>query len=279
MFDIRKYNYTIPNTNKITLLVFSDLHYSNTFSTKRLNKLKEKINQIPCDYILLVGDLLDSGKVLTKTTKEDTIINFITFLGEKASTIITLGNHDMYIDNYNFWDKVSNIKGVHTSYKETFYEDNNLLVYLPSIPKTYYEKKGEDKEILTSIVSQDLKEKDLTTNKKIKIMLCHSPMNIKQIKKYIINFNFIFSGHMHNGMIPYITNKIIKNNTGIISPDKIPFPKVARGIVDIKYQNKTTHLIISGGITKLSEKTGIIHYLNFIYPSSIDIVNINKTNK
>ena len=76
---------------------------------------------------------------------------------------------------------------------------------------------------------------------------------------------------MHNGMVPRILDKIIKNNYGIISPDKHLFINNARG----KIVNKYYTLIISGGITKLSSSSSkILSKLNFIYPISINKIKI-----
>ena len=65
----------------------------------------------------------------------------------------------------------------------------------------------EDKILFNSIDSN-----------KIKIVLCHSPINIsnKDVSNELKDFNFIFCGHMHNGMMPYYLDKIIKGNRGLI---------------------------------------------------------------
>lgn len=77
---------------------------------------------------------------------------------------------------------------------------------------------------------------------------------------------------MHNGMIPYLCDKIIRNNRGIVSPCGKLFSNNTRGTININ----NIHLIINGGITKLSKSSGIFSYFNFIYPISMDNIVINR---
>ena len=76
---------------------------------------------------------------------------------------------------------------------------------------------------------------------------------------------------MHNGMIPRITDRLIRNNYGIISPGKHLNINPARGHIKTKYYD----LIISGGVTKLSfHSSKLLSKLNFIYPISINEIKI-----
>ena len=115
---------------------------------------------------------------------------------------------------------------------------------------------------------------------KYNILLCHSPVNVLDDEvlektKLLSNIDLILSGHMHNGMVPPILEKIWKGNSGIITPSKKLYPKAktTRGI--IKKQNKV--LIISGGITKLSfSSPEILHPFNEFYPMNMEIIDIEK---
>ena len=138
----------------------------------------------------------------------------------------------------------------------------------------YYKNKHESRELLLDRIKEDKILFNSIDSNKIKIVLCHSPINIsnKDVSNELENFNFIFCGHMHNGMMPYYLDKIIKGNRGLMSPDNRLFADNTRGVKDIN----NTHLIISGGITKLSKTSGIFRYFNFVYPMSIDNIVINK---
>ena len=84
-------------------------------------------------------------------------------------------------------------------------------------------------------------------------------------------YDLVLSGHMHNGLILRILDKIIKNNYGLISPDKRFFAKNTRGKIKTKYYT----IIITGGITKLSpSSTKILSKLNGLYPISINKITV-----
>ena len=81
---------------------------------------------------------------------------------------------------------------------------------------------------------------------------------------------------MHNGMMPFYLDKIIKGNRGLMSPDNRLFADNTRGVKDIN----NTHLIISGGITKLSKTSGIFRYFNlckwFIVKKTLNIAKSKR---
>ena len=88
-----------------------------------------------------------------------------------------------------------------------------------------------------------------------------------------MNFDLIFSGHMHNGMMLPFMERLFKGNWGIIDPNKKLFPKYCRNTLDI---NSNNNLVISGGITKLSKSAKKFKRLNFVFPMEITIVNISN---
>lgn len=281
MIDIKKHCYNMGNED-INMMVFGDLHYSNIFNDKKLDLIYNEL--ISSEYIFIAGDLLDSTDVVNNIDKRDKLIKFLEKVGKKHKVFITLGNHDLAIrkgykgvrdDNNEFWLEVSRIDGIYLSRYNNYYEDDKIIVYLLEQDYDYYYKnKHESKELLLDRIKKD---KILFNNmdcNKIKIVLCHSPINMidNDISNELKDFNFIFCGHMHNGMMPYYLDKIIKGNRGLISPDNRLFADNTRGVKDIN----NTHLIISGGITKLSKTSGIFRYFNFIYPMSIDNIVIKK---
>lgn len=96
-----------------------------------------------------------------------------------------------------------------------------------------------------------------------------------KVISYIKEFDFVFCGHMHNGMVFPIVDDLISNNKGIIAPNKTLFPDNARGTKTITVNGHQIHLIINGGITKLQESAGFLGNFNGFYPMSIDKVDVN----
>ena len=266
MIDIKKYYYDMGNVD-INMMLFGDLHYSDKFNDKKLDLIYNEL--ISSEYIFIAGDILDSTDVVNNIDKRDKLIKFLEKVGKKHKVFITLGNHDLAIrkgykgvrdDNNEFWLEVSRIDGIYLSRYNNYYEDDKIIVYLLEQDYDYYYKnKHESKELLLDRIKKDKILFNNMDSNKIKIVLCHSPINMidNDISNELKDFNFIFCGHMHNGMMPYYLDKIIKGN---------------RGVKDIN----NTHLIISGGITKLSKTSGIFRYFNFIYPMSIDNIVIKK---
>lgn len=281
MIEIKKHFYNIGNNN-INIMMFGDLHYDTNFSNKKLTKIANKIDS-NTDYLFISGDLIDNTNI-----KTDRLITFLNTISNKCQIFITLGNHDIVKikgkkhikdDKNKIWKELSKINNIFISRDNNYYEDDKIIVYMIELNYNYYynDNKEENKEILLNKLKKDKKYLNNMNNNKVKIAVCHSPIHIsdKEITKELNNFDFIFSGHTHNGMVPYFSDKLIKNNKGIISPYGKLFPNTVRGIKDLD----NTHLIINGGITKLSKSSGIIKYFNFIYPSSIDNIIINKIKK
>ena len=84
------------------------------------------------------------------------------------------------------------------------------------------------------------------------------------------------SGHTHNGLVVPGIDNIIKNNIGLIAPNKTFFPKNSRGTIMCKTTKREIPLIISGGIMKLPESSGIFRHFNWIFPMSINKIVITN---
>lgn len=283
MIEIKKHYYNIGNRD-INIMMFGDLHYSKLFNDKKLDLISNKIND--ADYLCIAGDLIDSTDFLyTNKDKREVITSFIRDISKKCKVFITLGNHDItnrrhdnnvYDNNDDFWRELSIVDNVFISRYNSYYEDDNVIIYMLEASYDYYYSnyKGESKDILLNKIKMDKKLFGNMNNDKVKIVICHSPiyMTDSDILSELKDFNFIFCGHMHNGMIPYLCDKFIRNNRGIISPYGELFANNTRGTIDIN----GIHLIINGGITKLSLSSGIFRYFNFIYPISMDKIVINR---
>lgn len=280
MIDIKKHYYSMGNED-INMMVFGDLHYSDKFNDKNLDLIYNELKDI--DYVFIAGDLLDSTDLVRNIKKKNNLIRFLKKVSKRSKIFITLGNHDLANrsnhkiikdNNEKFWLEISKINGVYLSRYNNYYEDNKIIVYLLELEFDYYYNKEESIKILLDKIRTDKEEFKNMNNNKVKIVLSHSPTDMvnEEVLRELKRFDFIFCGHMHNGLVPYLFDKVIKNNKGFVSPDKKLFIDNARGVTDIN----NTHLIISGGITKLSKTSGIFRYFNFIYPMSMDNIVIKK---
>lgn len=104
------------------------------------------------------------------------------------------------------------------------------------------------------------------------ILLVHTPSIVIKNDNYkningIERINLILCGHMHGGLVP----SFIPGNFGFVSPRKKLFPRNVRGKVMIG----NTLLLISSGIVKLSEKSGLSIFNNF-YGYNINVICITR---
>lgn len=259
----------------ITFIHIGDIHYNETTSAKKLEYIKYAIEDAHSDYIFITGDLLDRPKITKNKEKIKLLVSWLNSLGNIAKVFISLGNHDIILEeDYKFFNKLNDINNIYVLNNQS-YEDENVFISGFTLPTNYYYniEKHEDEDALLETLQNNF---NLVTNlpkKKYKVALIHSPILLseKKVVEKSKEYDLVLSGHMHNGLIPRILDKIIKNNYGLISPDKRLFAKNTRGKIKTKYYT----IIITGGITKLSpSSTKILSKLNELYPISINKITV-----
>ena len=259
----------------ITFIHIGDIHYNETTSAKKLEYIKYAIEDAHPDYIFITGDLLDKPKITKNKEKIKILVSWLNSLGNIAKVFISLGNHDIILEeDYKFFNKLNDINNIYVLNNQS-YEDENVFISGFTLPTNYYYniEKHEDENALLETLQNNF---NLVTNlpkKKYKVALIHSPILLseKKVIEKLKEYDLILSGHMHNGLILRILDKIIKNNYGLISPDKRFFAKNTRGKIKTKYYT----IIITGGITKLSpSSTKILSKLNGLYPISINKITV-----
>ena len=213
----------------ITFIHIGDIHYNETTSTKKLEYIKYAIEDAHPDYIFITGDLLDRPKITKNKEKIKLLVSWLNSLGNIAKVFISLGNHDIILEeDYKFFNKLNDINNIYVLNNQS-YEDKNIFISGFTLPTNYYYniEKHEDENALLETLQNNF---NLVTNlpkKKYKVALIHSPILLseKKVVEKLKEYDLILSGHMHNGLIPRILDKIIKNNYGLISPDKRFFAK------------------------------------------------------
>lgn len=274
MIDIVK-NVIVSNKvkNKIKVVLLSDIHFSKYFIVDNLELIKNSIKKLEPDYICIAGDTIDEISVVYDVKKINILTSFLTDLAKISKVFISLGNHDIR-DNQDllyFKDlKADNLYVLNNSY----YIDKKLVINGYNMPIEYYYNSVQGKD--AKVMYQDLlKNKDnlYFSDKLFNISLIHSPINLldKDVSNYLKKCDLILCGHMHNGLVFRWLDKLVKNNYGLVSPSKGFFPNMARGYKKVGDSN----IIISGGITKLSNSSGkILRVFNRIYPISINYIEI-----
>ena len=296
LFHITKYKKYNENINTdLRFCVINDIHFSQNISSKKLEKIIDKIVFLHPDYILLPGDLIDSTDILEEKKEELRLLNWLEELGMVAPTFISLGGHDFYkknlTDKYKKWDynfpkkfinKANKIDSVHILDNKS-YEDENVFItgytqsmkyYHPDNMKkaSIFKPTSEDKDLML----RELKLLNIKTKRKkedkVKIILIHSPIYLTNpdIEKELKDYDYFFSGHMHNGCVPPVLYEIWNSKRGLISPHMKLFATNERNTL----KKKEDKLIVNGPITTFHECSGIFKKLNFLYPSYMSVLDL-----
>jgi predicted MPP superfamily phosphohydrolase len=285
--NIEKNNYTINSINKdigkIKIMMFSDIQYKRNFCLNKLNYIVKKAKKKTPDYICIPGDLIDNSCVVNSALDREILIDWLRYLSEVAKVIISIGNHDIMHKVDNKWqlhineewfsdiNKLSNV----VLLRNSIYEDNKcrFIGFNPSFE--HYEKDKE--EVISFLIELNEAFPNIVDNDLYNIMLCHTPTNIfkNDVIKYspvLKNVDLVFSGHIHGGLTLPLIRKYLGNNQGFIDPNGRFFPDIAHGIIE--KSNLTG--VISTGVTKLGESTGLLEKLNFLFPMNINYIEIEN---
>lgn len=265
------------------IVVISDLHFSYKIKNSKLNSILKEIKKQKPDYILFVGDIIDSTDMVEDKKEEVRILSFIEELGKIAKTIISLGNHDFYKKNKgksfwkfifkkDFFDKINDLDNVWLLDND-IYEDNNIFIFGYTKNSACYFNEKE----LTNDIEKLKKKIGKTPFYKLKIFMSHSPVGIeKEIKnKNLSSFDYYISGHMHNGVVPPVLYEIWNTNRGIVSPNKKVLPKYTRNTL----RKKNDKLLVNGALTTFHESSKMFYYFNFLYPSYMSILTFTNDKK
>ena len=112
-----------------------------------------------------------------------------------------------------------------------------------------------------------------SSKKKTKIMLVHSPVHItnEAVKEKLKEFDFIFAGHMHNGVVPPLLNEVWRGHSGILTPSKHLFTNhnTRTGLYD-------NQLIVLGAVTTIQKGAGALHVFNRAFPTNYATIETTK---
>jgi len=273
--------YKLGNMNK-KIALFSDIHFNANYDISIFEKIIINLKENKPDFICLPGDILDDAKILSQKEEMEKLTNFFREISLISPVIISPGNHDFtnliknkrhYLTPEEYFLSLKKIQNIHYLNNKSLVRDNLTFTGFNPSFEYYYSTPKEDKNKFIS----ELDEKIIVKPNQYNILLCHTPKCIFQKdtfkkSKNVHKFDLILSGHMHNGLVFKCLDKF--GHTGFVGPFYKPFPKYARGHI-INNDVKTKHLIISGGVTKFSfSAPKIFHKLNFLYPISIDYIEL-----
>lgn len=208
----------------IKIVQFTDLHYGTTVDTKRLEEIKNKINNLNPDIIVFTGDLVDRHYSITKKEAEE-VKTLLTEMKATLGKYAVQGNHDK--NNFDNIMKDTDFIVLDNSY-DLIYKDDNNPILITGIGSSTLNNTDIDKAFY--YFTDEASNKEIFT-----IAIMHEPDNIDEmLEKY--NVDLAFAGHSHNGQIrlPF-TPALVK-------------VKGAKKYYEATYTINNTKLFISGGI-------------------------------
>ena len=286
------YRFYKPDQKEHKIFAISDIHFSD-HTTENLNQIAQKAEHQKPQIITISGDLIDSLESADEPHEIARLKAWLTRLAKVAPVCLCLGNHDFYRQpadfksglsknrhyiaerNDDFIKAVDELDNVHYLDDASF-ENDEFYVFGLTLPPIYYhfdyvtEKQGsilspgsEDVNVLLEKLDELTEFTTKLSKKKTKILLVHSPVHLldETVKAKIAEFDFVFAGHMHNGVVPPLLNEIWRGRKGIITPSKHVFANhnTRSGL----YENQ---LIVLGAVTTIQKGAKPLGFLNHAFP-------------
>ncbi len=278
-------------SQNIKIVIISDIHFSYQVKDTKLTKLLTVISNIQPNYIFIPGDIIDSNDMIKDKNERQRFITWLTKLSNTTKVIMAFGNHDDYhisenknFEKYNyykdkpFWHQVSSINNVYLL-DNSAYSDDFIHVVGLTLPFSYYRYKNTKQENIDVLLNHLKQHQSLLTNLpqgKLTYALIHSPVHLTndKVTSYLQKFDYLISGHMHNGCVPPIIYELWTSDRGFIAPNKQPFPHNERNTL----KTKDDKLLVNGPITTFQACSGYFHLANFLFPMYISTLEFT-TNK
>ncbi|MGB4362369.1 MAG: metallophosphoesterase [Methanothermobacter tenebrarum] len=170
---------------EVTLVQLSDLHIGSIRGETFLEGIKDKVNRLGADAVLITGDFADGSSPIDKSTLKP-------IKGINAPIFFVSGNHDTYADRKKVYQLLESV-GVTIL-------DNRCIEFmgLQLVGVGYYMQRG----ILGVLLEQVEFRRDLPT-----ILLHHLPTEWDIAREWGVDLQL--SGHTHGGQF-YPFNLIVK---------------------------------------------------------------------
>ena len=276
------------------IMVTGDWHISPIISDRQADFLREAVDFVKPDAIILQGDIIDSPMELMRETSVEKLTCELKICSDAAPTMMVLGSHDfitptepakvMKKSALSRWQVICekcNIKLlINESYEPVegvrffgMFQDERCIIGL--------NKHGEKKHF--NNVDGFLKcLEDIEANggfevepEKVNWLIAHAPLLSREVLEKMKGFDIASFGHTHGGIVPRGIDEVFDRlgiNTGLISTDLKPLPLFARGI---KPANDNMLMIINPGMTGAQFcAPKVLQNLNFVKAAEISIVNL-----
>ena len=277
-------------SKSLKIAVISDIHFSKLLKNAKLRAIKQQFELSRPDYIFIPGDLIDTLECVDSESERQRFLNFLqnlTAISSVRKMIVGLGNHDFYripenkkgwliVRDNDFFEALRRIPNLVLLDDQT-YQDDDIFCFGYTQKKSYYTEDGvnfaENAEAQLEDLTKTLANLPEPPTDKLKFALIHAPTHLQtpDIEFLLQPFDYILSGHMHNGIVPPVLDEFWRNQKGIISPTKKLFSGACRHTLKT-YDDK---LIVVGPVTTFHAHLGLLEKLNVFYPTYLTYLEIS----
>ena len=282
-------SYNVKCDKELRIVLLSDIHFSYRVKDVFLNSLVKRIREEQPNYIMIAGDIIDSLNMIYKEEEKKRLFRFLEELGKICVVLISIGNHD-YIKKTNgsnnaskwvfedssFWSDVDKLQNVFVLDNKEYEDDKIYVAGITQDYKYYYvndddnAKCGEQVKEMVRILDSNKKILPNENCDKLKIALIHSPILLKNdaVSKRLKCFDYVFSGHMHNGCVPPLLYELWNSDKGIIAPSKKLWVSNVRNTL-----SESNNILVNGPVTTFHECTGLFYLANILFPSYYSVIS------
>ncbi len=258
------------NKLKERFCIITDIHHIKSCDEMYYAKILESVSSLNPNYILIPGDIVDDPKIIYADCL-NFLIAFLKKCANIAPVIISKGNHELKdddIDIRQLYKKLANINNLYVL------DNQNLILgkfnFIGFSPRADVYLNHPETKVLEFAKEYNFCKFNVN-NKKINILLCHSPLTIVKALDKLDNYeyiNYIICGHMHNGLVPKRVEKLFKTK-GFVGPEYVLFPPYCRGVHSIL----NTKVIICKSLRVLTKDKMLFRLLDKLYARNITIID------
>ena len=277
-------------SKSLKIAVISDIHFSRLVKTLKLRAIIKQFELARPDYIFITGDLVDTLECVDSLGERERFLSFLknlTAISSVRKMIVSLGNHDFYrtsedkkgwliVRDKEFLKSLRQVPNL-VLLDDEVYQDDDIFCFGYTQKKSYYTEDGvnfaENAEAQLEDLTKVLEQLPEPPADKLKFALIHAPTYLQtpDIEFLLQPFDYILSGHMHNGIVPPVLDEFWRNQKGIISPTKKLFSGACRHTLET-YDDK---LIVVGPVTTFHAHLGLLEKLNVFYPTYLTYLEIS----
>ena len=277
-------------SKSLKIAVISDIHFSRLVKTLKLRAIIKQFELARPDYIFITGDLVDTLECVDSLGERERFLSFLknlTAISSVRKMIVSLGNHDFYrtsedkkgwliVRDKEFLKSLREVPNL-VLLDDEVYQDDDIFCFGYTQKKSYYTEDGvnfaENAEAQLEDLTKTLANLPEPPADKLKFALIHAPTHLQtpDIEFLLQPFDYILSGHMHNGIVPPVLDEFWLSQKGIISPTKKLFSGACRHTLET-YDDK---LIVVGPVTTFHAHLGLLEKLNVFYPTYLTYLEIS----